>query len=198
MKSMEKKDYRQKIEIAKKAIEGLKLDSDEKNIAFSKIIDDLLREEVSNKIITPSIKRKGIKKNKEEEIPVVKNEDFISQINAEDFPDIHNLTSKLDLALYLLKVLRDNGISDGLIPSQVAKILTDKFRIKSNQFNMGMAMSKARELLDRDKITTRGGIAYRYKIMKKGEDYITKKISEIHNHSGSSNSTDANLNSSQS
>ena len=32
-------------------------------------------------------------------------EDIVSMINAEDFPKIHDLTSKLDLSLYLLKIL---------------------------------------------------------------------------------------------
>jgi D-serine dehydratase len=175
---MVENDYKDKIEIAQKAIAGLNLDPELKKIAFSKIIDDLLGKKEGNKpmLFLKKVKRKGSEKGVSESTE--KEEDILSQINAEDFPHIHTLSSKLDLALYLLKVLRDKEISDGLIPSQIAKILTYKFRIKANQFNTGMAMSKARELLDRDKIKTRGGIAYKYKIMKKGEDYLNDVLTK--------------------
>lgn len=177
---MTESNYKDKIEIAQKAIAGLNLGPELKKIAFSKIIDDLLGKKEENKSVPSSkmVKKKS-PENNEVGKSARKDEDILSQINAEDFPHIHNLSSKLDLALYLLKILRDKDISDGLIPSQIARILTDKFRIKSDQFNTGMAMSKARELLDRDKIKTRGGIAYKYKIMKKGEDYLNKILTNI-------------------
>ena len=184
---MKEQDYKEKVRIAKEAVVGL--DGDLKLKAFEKVLEDLLgtKGSVDNNNSVPIMKRakkKSINENqKKPEAPEQKQEDIISLINAEDFPEIHNLSTKLDICLYLLKILRERANVDGLIPSQIAKILTDKFRIKADQFNIGMALSKARELLDRDKITMRGGTAYKYKIMKKGEDYIAKKLEEIHNQS---------------
>jgi len=184
---MKEQDYKEKVRIANQAIEGLNLDDNLKLKAFEKILDNLLsnesetkKESKSKKVAKAETKKETSNISEQEQ----KQEDIFSKINAEDFPEIHNLNSKLDICLYLLKGLREKQDIDGLIPSQIAKILTDKFRIKADQFNIGMALSKARELLDRDKIKMRGGTAYKYRIMKKGEEYILNKISKINNQSG--------------
>lgn len=177
---MSEKNYKEKIEIAKKAVEGLNLDDNLKLKAFEKVLDDLLGNRLSNNKEVSTRKTRKSKKKIYSAVESVKDgeieEDIMSKINAEDFPKIHNLTSKLDLSLYLLKVLREKYKIDGLISSQIAKILSEKFRIKANQFNIGMILSKSKKYLDRDKVMTRGGIGYKYKIMKSGEDYLDKLI----------------------
>ena len=41
-----------------------------------------------------------------------------------------------------------------------------------------MALMKADDYTDREKITYRGALAYKYKLMEKGEDYITNFMRE--------------------
>ncbi len=180
---MSENDYKEKIEIARKAVEGLK-DENLKLKAFEKVLDDLLGNKLSNTEGTFGKKSKKSKKKPSIIIGVAKEteepeEDIISKLSAEDFPQIHNLKSKLDLSLYLLKILREKYEIDGLISSQIAKILSEKFRIKANQFNIGMILSKSLKYLERDKVMTRGGIGYKYKIMKGGEDYLKNVLPKI-------------------
>ncbi|PIN93946.1 hypothetical protein COU54_00935 [Candidatus Pacearchaeota archaeon CG10_big_fil_rev_8_21_14_0_10_31_24] len=196
---MENKDYKEMIETAKKAVEGLNLDESMKMKAFEKVLDDLLgknKSESTSVIATHNKKRKTIAnktiKNNEKEEQL----EILNKLKAEDFARIHNLKKSLDWSLYILQVLRDKYSVDGLIPSEIAAILSEKFRIKTNQFVIGMALMNAKEYVDRHKTTTRGGMAYKYRIMKKGEDYIKQKIEESDNRSGHSNKPNTNSNSS--
>ncbi len=196
---MENKNYKNMIETAKKAVEGLNLDESMKMKAFEKVLDDLLgKNKPENSITSTTNNKKGktmVRKTTNNE----KKENLLEtldKLKAEDFNKIHNLKKSLDWSLYILQVLRDKYSIDGLIPSEIATILSEKFRIKTNQFGIGMALMKAKEYVDRNKTTTRGGTAYKYRIMKKGEDYIKQQIKEDNNHSGRSNSPNTNSNSS--
>lgn len=178
---MKSEDYKEKIEIAKKAIEGLNLDESLKVKAFEKVLDDLLSKDKSRN--QPAAKNDKAKKNKIQPTLVQQTtndaeKDISTSLNVDDFPEIHRLQRTIDRALYIIKIVRDKMNTDGLVPSQVAKILTERFRIKSNQFVISMALMKAKEYVDRKKIITRGGFAYSYRIMKAGEDYLKKCLKE--------------------
>lgn len=178
---MKSEDYKEKIEIAKKAIEGLNLDESLKVKAFEKVLDDLLNKDKPNN--QAHIKKGKTGKTKPQSIPLkpVSNQseqDISETLNADDFPEIHRLQRTLDKALYIIKIVRDKMDIDGLVPSQVAKILTERFRVKSNQFVISMALMKAKEYVDRRKIITRGGFAYSYRIMRAGENYLEKCLKE--------------------
>ena len=52
-------------------------------------------------------KKRKIKDNSQKTEQEQKRDNIFFKINAEDFPEIHNLKSKLDICLYLLKILRE-------------------------------------------------------------------------------------------
>ena len=74
----------------------------------------------------------------------------------------------LDRALYVLKIASDELNIDGLKASHVARVLTDKFRVKATRQGVGAALDSAGKFVDRTPRT--GGAVYR--IMQPGEDFL--------------------------
>ncbi|MFH1431274.1 MAG: hypothetical protein ABIG37_02290 [Nanoarchaeota archaeon] len=189
---MENKDYKKMIEMANKALEGLNLDDALKTKAFEKVLDDLLGVNKNQEVMKTTNKKSQNKKKttnsnspKKKEAEEDKTTEIIAKLKAEDFDKIYKMDKGLDYSLYLLKVLREKYEIDGLIPSQIARILSDKFRIKTNQFSIGMALMKAKEYVDRHKVVTRGGSAYKYRIMANGEKYIEEvETQQDNDHTG--------------
>ena len=83
-------------------------------------------------------------------------------------PEITHATKVLDSSLFLLRACRDEHDVDGLNPVQIARILTEKFRIRTAKNAVSMALSSAGDKVDR----TKKGAAYTYRLMSSGDNYL--------------------------
>lgn len=90
------------------------------------------------------------------------------------YPVMYKLPNVLDKALYVLFIAKNYYGVDGLSPSQISKILTLKFRLPTTMNAIGMTLMKRGDFVDRSKIQTQGGTAYKYKIMHAGESHVKK------------------------
>lgn len=94
--------------------------------------------------------------------------DLISVIDSTQHPGIISTSKALDRALMVLRIaLRDHGV-DGLAPSEISRILTDKFRISTPSSTIRMALTRAPRLVDR----VADGSSFAFKIMGPGEEYL--------------------------
>ena len=176
--------------MAKESVKDL--DPELKKIAFENILNRLLDEEYGEtttkkgktklKSRTKKKKTKATTKKSAEpdEYEIITNK-IMQGLNTTKYPVMFNLNKTLDRSLYLLKIVREDLDIDGLIPSQIGDILTEKFRIKTTPNAIGMALIKALKYVDRRPVTTGGGSGFTYHIMHDGENYlkpIVEKASE--------------------
>jgi hypothetical protein len=68
----------------------------------------------------------------------------------------------------VLKIARDEFSIDGLKASEVAKVLTDKFRLRTTRQRVGQVLDAAGNYVDR--LPGSGGA--RYRVMQPGEDFL--------------------------
>lgn len=78
----------------------------------------------------------------------------------------------LDRSLYVLKIAKDAGV-DGLLPSEIARILREKFRVATADSAVRMALGSARAQVDR----RHTGLGFRYYLMDEGEKYLARVLS---------------------
>ncbi|MCK4553005.1 hypothetical protein KAT80_02275 [Candidatus Pacearchaeota archaeon] len=165
---MDSNILKQKVAIARRAVEGL--EEPLKTEGFKTILSRLLDEEKSNTQKRITIKKtKSIHEDKDlQELPL---------INRTKYPQIYELEKVLERSLFILKIYRDEENIDGLTPSQIAKILTEAFRIKTSGPAVSMALMKAKLEVDRrSKTLLGGGKTYVYKLMKGGEEFLEQKL----------------------
>lgn len=93
----------------------------------------------------------------------------LSSIDTTQHPGIKAATKVLDRALMVLQIARTEFHIDGLSNTDIAKVLTEKFRIRTSKDAIGMALSGATDLVNRNK----HGLKYIYQIMGPGEDHLT-------------------------
>jgi hypothetical protein len=197
---MENDYLKNKLEEIQKAVAGLE------EPLKSKAIDKLLETAFNSGNSYKSEKRERrertpkVKKIQAKRSEIIKEDDVIDKkmldsINRTEHPEIHSLQTNLDRALFILEIMKHKQY-DGLNPSQIKTILTEIFRIKSNLAAISMSLINDKHYTEKETIPYRGGRANKYRIMKSGEDYLKKRLSEIHNPSGHSNSPNTNSNSS--
>jgi hypothetical protein len=97
-------------------------------------------------------------------------EELLVNIDSTQHPGIAAASLVLDRALMILQIARTEHSVDGLTPPQIAKILTEKFRLNTSNAAVSMALGKATNLVNR--ITE--GQGYKYRIMNPGEEYLAK------------------------
>lgn len=91
---------------------------------------------------------------------------LIGQMNATEHPKVRTATTILDRSLTILHGARSSHQIDDLTPSEIARVLTEKFRIATRSGSVSEALGKVSgELVDRVK----EGAGYRYRIMEAGE-----------------------------
>lgn len=95
-------------------------------------------------------------------------EELLVNIDSTQHPGIAAAPLVLDRALMILQIARTEHSVDGLTPPQIAKILTEKFRLNTSNAAVSMALGKATNLVNR--ITE--GQGYKYRIMSPGEEYL--------------------------
>jgi len=95
---------------------------------------------------------------------------LLQQIDSTQYPGVRSATKVLDRSLMVLQIaLREYSV-DGLTSVEIARILTEKFRLSTSRQAVGMALKPASNLVDR----VAEGRSYRYRIMVPGEDYLTQ------------------------
>lgn len=97
-------------------------------------------------------------------------ETLMKKINSTKYPQMKKLKGVKERSLLVLKIAKDSFKIDGLTPPQVAKILTEKFRISTTRQAVGMVLKDSGDLVDR----VPEGSAYRYRIMHPGEEHLAK------------------------
>jgi hypothetical protein len=90
-------------------------------------------------------------------------------------PEISSAPRVLERALCLLRVARDSYNIDGLGPTHIAKLLTEKFRLHTTKQAVQQALDPARDYVDRHSPQS-GRIVYR--IMRGGELYLDSRGSK--------------------
>ena len=172
------------LEKAKTSLENAKLSGEEKKIIFSKITDKILE----NESLTHTIKSE--KKKSHKKIKIIKGENetrkrlkeeednLVKMLSRSKYSIIYKLESALNQSFFLLKIAEEKNVK-GLTPGQISNILKEVFKIKKSQAAVSMALMKATEYADRKKINLGGTFAYKYEIMKRGEDYINKKLNGL-------------------
>ena len=94
---------------------------------------------------------------------------LITSIDSTQHPGITSTVKVLDRSLMVLQIALNDHNVDGLTPSEIAKILTEKFRISTTLYAVGMVLSNATNLVNR----VPRGQGYAYKIMAPGEEHLT-------------------------
>jgi len=163
------------------------LDPELKKIAFDNILNRLLDESCGT---LPSKKTKPAREAKPRPKTVSKKTSepseldsittkILTSINTTKYPVMFKLNKTLDRSLYLLKIVRDDLQIDGLVPSQIGKVLTEKFRKKTTGNAVSMALMDALKYVDRRPVTIQGGSGYTYHIMHDGEEYLKPIIEKV-------------------
>lgn len=158
--------FKQASEIAAQVPENMQ------EAAFNRALDllthshqDLATNQVEkDRKLPPKIKTLGKRENKDQNNIY----SVLSSVDTTQHPGIKAATKVLDRALMVLQIARTEFHIDGLSNTDIAKVLTEKFRIRTSKNAVGMALSGATDLVNRNK----QGIKYIYQIMGPGEDHL--------------------------
>lgn len=93
---------------------------------------------------------------------------LLQEMDRTAHPEVLAATNVRDRSLLLLRAARDQHDIDGLTSAEIAKVLTEKFRIKTTDAAARMGLDRAADLVHR---VTRGQ-ANVYRIMVPGERYL--------------------------
>lgn len=158
--------FKQASEIAKQVPENMQ------EAAFNRALDMLTGEsnkEQPEKDIPDS--KKIIKKKNRKFSELEQKDDgheLITKIDSTQHPGVTSATKVLDRALMILQIALQDHAIDGLTPSEIAHILTDKFRVRTDNNSVNMGLGRATNLVDRIHV----GKGYKYRIMEPGEKYL--------------------------
>ncbi len=158
--------FKQASEIAQQVPKNLQ------EAAFNRAVDLLARLPKSDYVPTPQKKNETNRNNLALDTEATNSSiaDLLSKIDSTQYPGILSASKVLDRSLLVLMIaLKDHHI-DGLTPSAIARILTDKFRMKTTKEAIGMALGRATTLVNR----TPDGQGFLYKIMAPGEEYLSR------------------------
>lgn len=159
--------FKQASEIAQQVPESMQ------EAAFNRAIDLLTGGTASEphveQPVTQTIKKKkATKKRTQTDQETSSLDDLVAAIDSTQHPGVTSATKVLDRSLMIMQIaLTDHGV-DGLTPAEIAKILTEKFRVGTTQAAVSMALGKATTLVNRVK----SGPGYKYRIMAPGEEYL--------------------------
>lgn len=95
--------------------------------------------------------------------------DLLHLIDSTQHPGVASATKVLDQSLMVLQIALRNHSTDGLTAVEIARVLTEKFRLPTTRQAVGMALKNASNLVDR----VPEGRGYRYRIMNPGEEYLS-------------------------
>lgn len=187
---METSKIKEKVNQAKEAVEDL--EEPLKTEAFRKVLDNLLNldhlkendlKENWKKSKNEKTKKKSKSKTLGEAGLAVKKElegkkrKLSDMLNRSEHPLIYKLEKVLPQSMYLLKIMKEKNV-ESLTPPEIQFILKETFGIKSKAEHISTALNRkgSKPYTDRTRIRIGKTVAYKYNIMKAGEDYIGEKI----------------------
>lgn len=135
--------------------------------AFNRAVDALLGP-VKARPAPPRSRSPRSKKAKSEDGPrdvVVVLEEALDRTK---HPEISSAPHVLERSLFLLQAARDDHDIDGLGATQIAKVLTGKFRLRTSRQAVSQALDAAGDKVDR----TRGPRGMSYRVMQPGDEYL--------------------------
>jgi len=106
-------------------------------------------------------------------VPTEDNDDvavLMERIDSTQHPGVRSSSKVLDRALMVLQIARTEHDVDGLAPNDIARILTDKFRVNTSDAAVRMALGKVTNLVNR----VPRGKGFVYRIMGPGEEYLSQ------------------------
>lgn len=113
-------------------------------------------------------KKRRASKQTETDGPSTSLDDLLAQIDSTQHPGVISDTKVLDRSLMILHIaLQDHGY-DGLTPTEIARVLTEKFRVGTTAAAVRMALGNATALVNRVK----EGTGYKYRIMEPGVAHL--------------------------
>lgn len=110
---------------------------------------------------------------------------LIESIDSTQHPGVRATSKVLDRALMILQIARTEHGVDGLTPTEIATVLTDKFRLNTNDAAVRMALGNATNLVNRSP----KGKGFLYRIMGPGEEYLAhlaQQPPDVHHDNSSS------------
>jgi hypothetical protein len=93
---------------------------------------------------------------------------LLADLDRTAHPEIATTPRVLERSLFFLRAVRDNHNIDGLGASQIAKVLTEKFRLKTTRQAVTQALDVAGNMVDRR--ITLGKVSYH--LMLPGDEYL--------------------------
>lgn len=94
---------------------------------------------------------------------------LLAEIDSTRHPAVTSGLKVLDRSLMVLQIAFDDHGVDGLTPSEIAKILTDKFRVSTTSAAVSMALGKETSLVNR----APKGHGFSYRIMGPGKEHLS-------------------------
>ena len=137
--------------------------------AFNRAFDAILNtssDVAPNKKIRNNTKTSGSKKTQIDSTDSV--EILLENLDRTAHPEVAKAPKVLERALFILRAARDDFEIDGLSAPQIAKVLTEKFRIKTSRQAVTAALDVAGDKVDLQKKQKR----VLYRIMQPGDDYL--------------------------
>ena len=93
---------------------------------------------------------------------------LLGDVDSTRYPNLTSALGVLERSLMLLQIALNDHKVDGLTPGEIARVLTDKFRIRTGRTAVSMALGRATNLVNRVK----NGGGFTYKIMAPGQEYL--------------------------
>jgi len=172
-KDSQKELFKRAAEIASVVPESMQ------DAAFRRALDMLQEDEGSGKsrsTRTPSrsARQAGDASSKAEALDSA--EVLIEGINRTEHPEVGEASRVLERSLHILKIAKDDFGIDGLSANELARVLTEKFRIRTTRQRVNQVLDEASSLVDRSSGSGRRGA--RYRIMASGEKHLAEPSDE--------------------
>lgn len=167
--------FKQAADIAEEVPESMQ------EAAFNRALDALLSE--AGLSIEPSTQTAKVRRETKKSVQPVRgdNADYLNkEMDRTKYPRLTPNLNVLDRSLMLLEAAKNDHGIDGLTSTEIANVLTEKFRIPTTYNAISMALSEAGSLVDRRKI----GRSFQYRIMKPGEDHLAQLDTKSKSSSG--------------
>lgn len=137
--------------------------------AFNRAFDALVNESASastkkstkTKQQTPANSQTGTDSSNPVEV-------LLEHLDRTSHTEVAKAPKVLERALFVLRAARDDFNIDGLSSPQIAKVLTEKFRIKTSRQAVTAALDVAGDKVD---LRKKGNSVF-YRLMQPGEDYL--------------------------
>lgn len=158
--------------------------------AFNRALDMLTGGEQAPDKSTPTLRRSGNKRaspgNADTGTPAVDRVGKVTAITRDSASEVDQESTALGRSIALLVVAEREAGVDGLTAPEIATILTEKFRHKTSRQAVQSAMDTAGNMVDRQKSV--GGAAAVYRVMKNGEEWLSKPADQRSGASGGTRS----------